>query len=558
MAGLWRRIMMSLSTGLQTGYYAARRTFEDPAGDYQQRDWLDMQAAFALLWSYYNNALFDRTASLGNASVWSAYKSAYTLYRNIRLIYNPTRRLVDFYAGQVYPGVLSSDGDPLPDGVQQAIPLDPKTSATLRAAIGQFWQWSNWQARKSVLVRYGAALGSVLVEVTDDLEHGKVSGSIIWPGFVQNLVLDSAGNVKAYALEYIAFDAERNQTYTYRKEVDGDAFRYFRDGQPYDYGDGATIPNLYGFVPAVWVKHNDTGSDLGSPAIAGSLGKIDELNNLASHVHDQIHRVIGAPLILWSDGSLRNLFGQAKRGETADFTEPSSDQESVLMLKGPTGGRVDSLAGALSLSESLAYMQELTSELEQDHPELAFYRELRSMSQLTGPAASRLVGDVASRLSEASANYDAQSIKLFQMAVAIGGMRANSGAWGPLSRQQQKFTPFSLESYARGDLDTEIEPRSLLQPTKLEMAQEKQAMWTGIGLAVTAGAPLEVVLKDEGWSDEEIAQLGDAKLAEIKRQQALAQEDVIPLVDQGGQPNPAFQRGGQQQNGQTQTRTTGR
>jgi hypothetical protein len=35
------------------------------------------------------------------------------------------------------------------------------------------------------------------------------------------------------------------------------------------------------------------------------MGKIDELNNLVSHVHDQIHKKIGAPAVFWSDGSVQ-------------------------------------------------------------------------------------------------------------------------------------------------------------------------------------------------------------------------------------------------------------
>lgn len=502
-------MVQSLSAGIQTGWTAARRVFEEPTEAHVQRSWTDLTASYALLWAYYNNSLFDRTAqfavglSTTSAGVWAMYKSVYQLYRNIRLIYNPTRRLVDFYAGQVYPGVLSIDGKNLPDGVSPAIPLAPDTSSELLAAIGQFWQWSNWQAKKSVLVRYGAALGSVLVEVVDDLDHGKVAANIVWPGFVSDLTLDIAGNVKSYAVDYIAQD-ERGM-FSFRKEIDGKAFRYFRDGNPYNYGDGQVVTNPYGFVPAVWIKHHDTGSDIGSPAIAGSLPKIDELNNIVSHIHDQIHKVVGAPVIMWSSGNVANLFNNTKR--TSELIDTPSDQENVLMLKGPPDGHLDHLAGNLPLQEAAAYVDRLTGEIEQDHPELVFYRELRSMSQVTGPAASRLVGDVASRVSEVAASYDQQLIKLFQMACAIGGYRAGSGAWGILTRQQQKFIPFDLESYERGSLDIEIMPRPVLVPTRYERALEKQAVWNGVGLAVKAGVPLPVVLKDEGWTDSELAAL---------------------------------------------------
>ncbi len=503
---LWGRIMNGIYAGVQSaqaGWLAARRVFEEPETGATGRStvsWNERQAAYSLLWSYYSNSLFDRGSSAWN--VWTAYKSMYTLYRNIRVIYNPTRRLVDFYAGQVYPGVLPPATGTLPDGLQPAIPLSPDTPPRVLTALCQFWQWTNWQALKSVVVRYGAALGSTLVEVVDDLERGKITADVIWPGFVRDLVLDAAGNVKAYSLEYLAEDPLSGQLFTYRKDVDGQGFRYYHNEEP-----AGSNPNPYGFVPAVWMKHTDTGSKQGSPAIAGSLGKIDEVNGLVSHVHDQIHKVIGAPVVLWSSGSLQNLFATAsqKRGATEEMSNPEGDREQVLMLKGPADGRVDSLAGNLSLGDAITYVDRLLGEIEQDHPELVFYRELRSMSQVTGPAASRLVGDVSSRVSEAAAQYDVQCIKLFQMALAIGGMRASGGAWGrSLSRQQQAFAPFNLDSYERGDLDITILPRPILTPTRLETAQEKQALWTGVEIAVKAGVSLEAALLDEGWTPEEL------------------------------------------------------
>jgi hypothetical protein len=113
------------------------------------------------------------------------------------------------------------------------------------------------------------------------------------------------------------------------------------------------------------------------------------------------------------------------------------------------------------------------------------------------------------------------------MIVAIGGMRANSGAWGLLNRQQQKFSPYNLDSYARGDLELSIMPRQLLSPTKLEIAQEKQAMWQGVGAAVTAGVPLPMALEDEGWDDERLEELQTIQAEkEAQRNQALAQAKV--------------------------------
>lgn len=565
---------MSIFDGfLQAGQYlyaAMRRVFDNPANDFTEDTFYQRELDYLLLWAYYNGSMFDKSARLINGfgmtgwtfRSWDRYRANYNLYRNIRLIYNPTRRLVDFYAGTIYPGVLSEDGDDLPDGVSLAIPFSEDTTPELKSAIAQFWEWSNWQAKKSVEVRYGAALGSVLVEVVDDFEKGYVCAEIVWPGFIWDLELDYSGNVTSYVLQYSAKDEDG--FYLYKKEVDINSFRYYRNDIPYDYGQGTIVPNIYGFIPAVWIKHQDTGSDHGSPCIAGSMAKIDELNSLASHVHDQIHKVIGSPMIMWSSGSIANLFPTAKRGPTSEFVEPTGDQENVLMLKGPPDGRIDSLAGNLVLGDTLPVMLQLQSEIEDDNPELTLYKKLREMSQVTGPAAARLVGDVSGRVTECQAIYDQYNIRLFGMAVAIGGFRANSGAWGILNDQQKKFLPFNLDSYKAGDLEMAIMPRPLLTPTKLEKAQESQALWLGVQAGAKAGVPLKLILAQEGWTDEELAELDRvqqeedaADQAKFEQQQKVIAQNNPPQQQQGNNPQQSSNNPANQQNGKQPVGTKG-
>jgi len=468
------RIMLATNAALGTW----RRVFDSPE-TVQGGKAFNRAAYFRLLWSFYANDIFE------DRYIWGFYRAQFGLYRNIRQIYNPTRRLVDLYASTIYPGVLSEDGKRLPEGVALAVPLAADTPPELVSAIGQFWNWSNFQAQKSVLVRYGAICGSVLVELVDDIKARKVTSHVVWPGLIQDLVLDATGNVKEYILRYLATD-DRGFQYEYRKDVDAKSIRFYRDGDPFDYGEGAAYPNPYGFVPAVWVKHTDIGSDFGLPAIHGTLGKVDELNSLSAHVHDQIHKIIASPTVFWSDGRVGNLNGKqapdpagagvvGKRGPTDDFVDIDTDRESLLYLRGPQGGHVESLAGNLPLRDTLAYIQQLIGEIEQDHPELTLYKELRAMSQVTGPAASRLVGDAAGLIAEAAANYDQQLIKLFQMGVAIAGWRLNNGDWGLTDRQREKFAPFDLDSYIRGDLDFFISPRPLVPQTRREQLDAERA-----------------------------------------------------------------------------------
>ena len=528
--------MTQLFQAGQAGWAAARRVFDDPAQS-QYRGFYTRINEYNLLWSYYNNSAFDAVARFVNGAavssisgrvLWDQYKANYNLYRNIRLIYNPTEGLVDFYASQVYPGVLSRDGLKLPDGVPLAIPFTDDTKPILKTAIAQIWQWSNWQAKKALEIRYCAALGSVLVEVIDDLEHGKVTLDVTWPGKVCDLILDAAGNVKKYAIEYYAYDQQYGGQYLYKKTVDQEKIQYFKDNQLFDYGNGSTIENVYGFVPAVWIKHSDLGGDHGAPAIKGSMGPIDELNNLVSHTHDQIHKVIGAPILIGSSSKITSLFSTQKRGPTNEMAEPTADQEGLLMLGGPADANVSSLAGNLDLVGTGAQIDRLLLQIEKRHPELTFYEQLRTMSQVTGPGASRMMGDVEKRVIDAQATYDTANISLFRMAVAIAGMRASSGAWGPLNSQQAKFKPFDLNSYERGDLEMEIAPRPLLTSTKLEDAQEKQAVWTGVQLAASAGVPLKFALAEAGFTDDELKTFDDDLVTKIANDQAAAQEDQIP------------------------------
>jgi hypothetical protein len=469
MPSLWSRVNMAARAAIA----AFRQPQESSAAQ-------DVRSRLNLYWSYYNNSVFDSVAQ------WQAYRENYTLYRNIRSIYNPTRRLVNFYVAQVYPGVLSEDASKLPDGVAIAIPFSEDTDEKLRIATAQTWQWSNWQSNNKKMVRFGGATGSVLVEVVDNLERGKVTLDVRWPGVLADrakndgpsLILDESGNVKFYSLEHGVTD-EDGEEYRYRKEVSQESFTEYRDDTLI-----SEEPNPYGFVPAVWCKHIDEGWGVdgeglyGAPAISGSVGKIDELNGLASHMHDHVDLLIDSPGIISSDGGVGKIGEQANalkvsRSATQDEFATHAATSSLrtlrrLLLKSPKGASWIPLTGNLQPEQVIPAMDHLLLEIEHDNPELGMYQELRKMSEVTGPGAARMMGDVYSRVLEVSSNYDTQSIKLFQMAAAIGGFRyrENREGWRLRTEAQAKFAPFDLDSYARGDLNMSIMPRPLIPMTE--------------------------------------------------------------------------------------------
>jgi hypothetical protein len=497
-----------ISTAARAAIYAWRDVFAEPDAAALLPSQEERRAYFRLLWDYYRNSCFD------DAKVYAAYKSRYGLYRHTRPLYNPTQRLVDFYAGQVYPGVLSADAKRLPDGVPLAVPFNDDIPDELAAAIAQLWQWSNWQAQSKKYVRFGAACGSVLVEVADEAEKGKVTFEPIYAGRVESVRLSSAGDLEAYALDFYARD-DAGGLYRYRKEADKQAIRVYRDEKLEDERE-----NFYGFVPAVWVKHADLGDDYGAPALRSSVGKIDELNSLVSHIHDHIHSRIKAPLVLWSDGRIKSLFAKAARGEEQDDVEQTDD--TTLMLKGPAGGSLSTLAGDVDLGAAFAYAEKLIEEVEKDHPELKMFEELRGMSAVTGPAASRLLGDVSVKYWEAAANYDLGSIKLFQMGVAIMGERLRRGDVVAPTEQQRKFAPFDLTSYRKGQLDLTIKPRPLIPVTAEDAAGAEQKRAVGVA-AIADFISNEEALRKLGYNESQILQIGQERRAQIKAEEIRAE-----------------------------------
>lgn len=511
-------------------YLAAKRVYLNPSAVVRAADSQARFAQYNLLLAYYLNSNFEDVAA------WQNYVGSLGLYQFTRSIYNPTKRVVQFAVGQMYPGVLTPDGLPLPDGTPLAIPLSRDTPPELRLAIAQAWAWGWWIKNLRMAIRFSAITGSALVEAGDFPKKGRVAPVVHWPGRVPEFRLDQFGNLKRYVIEYDSEDPVTRDLFTYRREVDDVTVKTFRDSRPNGFdGAPAEYRHGYGFAPAVWLKHRDEGSDVGAPAITG-IGKIDELNSLVSHIHDQVHIEVDAPAILWFKGSLGRLGSQDTAGAA------TRARGGKLILTGPDGGSKESLAGNLDLAATDTHIARLMNEIEEDHPELKMWKELRSMSAVTGPGAQRMLGDVQSVVADAQAGYDQQFIKLHQMLVAIGGDRARSGAWGrDLTDAQRKFLPFSLDSYARGNLDHSIDPRPLVPETQ----SEKWAASLARATAATAWQPLlggsaVLALDQVGFTKEELKAKFIDNAAAIAAEQLLAVSDV-PVGQIGPGANPPQQ-----------------
>lgn len=441
--------------------------------------------AYAALWSLFDGTAFN--AAWRRKGVFQDQR----VYRNTRLLSSHVESSCTFYAMNVYAGNLPTDGKRLPDGSQGAIPLDPQTGndasdQALLTATSQLWARWNWQEGMSLRPLYGAVLGSVLTELIDDPARHAAWPQLIWPGFVVEHVLDAVGNLKRYVLEYPIVLVEHGQqrTYRYRKEVDTRTYRYFRDDQPWtDTGPGghgdAEQENPYGFVPAIWDRHRNIGEDYGLSAIAGTRQALTELNSVLSHGMDYQRKAFSAPVLIKGgmQGSARNVIGPGRN------EDPSQLAESLGFREVGENAGIEQLN--FDIGKTLDILAFVKQGILEANPEASFYHELRAMSQLTGPAVERALGDAVGRVNLARAGYDAQSVKLFQMAIAMCGFRLNSGDWGSPSAREAVFKPYNLDSFASGALDMTILGRPVVPQTeseRVDLIARKEQITTQDGL----------------------------------------------------------------------------
>jgi len=485
------------------------------------------------LWDYYQGTAFD------DIEAWAQYRRAFALYRQIRLVWDHVHALVEFYATHVWSGTLPLDGKRLPDGVVNAIPLADDTDPALALAIGQLWQWWNFQEQMTMLVRYVAALGEFLVELDDDAERGKVMLNLWWPGNVTRMELDESGNVKEYVIEYEAWDEDEQRFFLYRREVDKERFATYRQdliGMGAEFRAIASTPNPYGFVPAVWFRHIRIMGNHGEPAIWATQSELDEVNGLFSHIIDKSHISLNAPVVISGNiapsvfkRSLDNMVSAAKNVFTEDEAEPRESREDLNILEGPAGTSVSTIQ--LNVTDAAKILDRIISGIERKCPEVTFYEELRSMTQLTGPAASRVLGDVEHKLRSIAGNYDRSLIKLCQMGVAVAGFRVHEGAegWAEHNDQQAKFDPYDLDSFLRGDLNFDIMPRELVPMT----AKERYEL-LALKKTVLPDLPEVQLAKEGGYSAEAIRSFRfptvqeQAELREAKQEMVLNPQPTAP------------------------------
>lgn len=360
---------------------------------------------YGVLWGFYLNDCYDELVN----DYAQAYKANRALYTSIKAIYNPAARLVDFYVAKIAGGPLD------PTGQEGALPIVDAEPGVLENVL-QVWRWSRWGRKKALWARWGACLGDVVLKVVEDREAEEVALQVHWPGDLVDADFDRLGRVTYARFEYEAQEREADgtiTTYTYGEIITPEMFATFRDGEPYDYvngeenGEYSAWANDLQFVPVVVTRHKDGGHQWGLNAFHNGLHKIDDANDLASHLGDQVRKAIHPQWV--SFGTRPASSGDGLERSDKVWHHPKTD------------GSIQALVEDINIADTAAEIQNRLQEIERDFPELKVY-EMKDQN-LSGRAVKLLYGDVIDRVVEARGQYDAALVEANQMALRIGGLR---------------------------------------------------------------------------------------------------------------------------------------
>lgn len=481
---------------------------------------------------YYTNAAYYNATVYSTLNrYWAVQQNTLGLYRHTRSIYNPVQRQNDLLVSYVYGGSL--DIEDLSSG---AIPIAPNNPSVIEAIKKTFIS-SRWGELKSLYIRWGAQFGDVALKLIDDRLKQKVRIEVLNPSKIREATFDAVGNITSVSIEYqkledsplpqpglsglFNFNPKALRWYVYTEMIDlvngQTRFRTFKDGQPFAYyadEAGAMVDTWYeswGFVPMVLASHKDVGLRWGASSFHGSLRKMDEINDFASHLNDQVRKSVNA---LWYFAGV-----QAQADLVTNDGTQTRDQTPAIY--GPEGSQPFAMIGNLPIDQALNVLAKMIEELEKDLPELALQDIRHATRAMTAPGVRAGYSDAIGRIQEARGNYDQALVRALQMAITIGG---NNGYEG--------YAGFTLDSYGRGDLDFSIKDRPVIDDS-LALSEELTSL-----AAVGAQPPAiqRLMLEKLSYSEKEIDSVVNA--AEAQQQQQTRQA-VRGLHDSlfGNQPN---------------------
>lgn len=478
---------------------------------------------YDVLWTYYlNNGLYD-----------SLREAGYRLEnRKLQEIYNPAQRAVEFFVDTVWPGPLEK---------AHPLQIDSSKGDLIADSIRQIWIWSNWAQRKAVAIRWAGITGNVFIRVARPLPRGpemeapqRVFMQLIRPRFMTYMETDERDYITLARLDIpqtVSASTDGKQTgmsTTYQTELweRGRLRIWHQDKGPQrpvaELGEPVYEVDLeqwgLDFIPIVHAKHHDLGDDQGVGAYTLQLSKINELNRLATRLHQILFRhndVTWALEANMMDPSGRPIPPPRLRNIEA----PDTDVETVEM-GGERFYRLPGMAKLTSLIPQLNYGAHLDAvvaqmeEIERDLPQLAYYK-LKDLPEMSGIALRTMLMPALAKARQVRGSMEESLVRAHKMALTIG-------------REVGAFTG-EVGEYERGDFDHHFVDRAVLPVSRHEAAE----------LAVqetSAGIPLRTSLRMSGWTEEQLDQMEEDQEAEQSQQSQTLASGILQAQAQMNSP----------------------
>jgi hypothetical protein len=482
---------------------------------------------YEIYWAWYESTVYR------DIHTWAkGLRQTQALYKYVRNIYNPSYRLGEFWKSHLWGGALdpaAGDGDRVPSALPIEVPAaNSGNEEALRRAIARLWEWSRWGVNKDIVTLRGAIFGDAALRVVDDTEKQKVYLERVHPGTISEVELDAFGSVKSYEITEERVDPlndKRTVTYTETAERAGVnvIYRTYRNKDLYAWnGVEAEWAVPYGFIPVVLIQHNNIGLDWGWSEIHPMRSKIQELDDIASALGDQIRKSVNvhwmfAGVSVPKSGDTAPAAG----GASSSTSRPEPGREEIKAFYAPAGALAQPLVVPLDITAVAAHLHSILEELERDYPELQM--DIWNAGGDQSGRALRIARQrVEIKAQQRRANYDDALRRAQQMAIAIGG-------W----RDLPDFAPFNLDSYAAGNLDHSIGDRPVFRTDPMDDLEEDQLFWQVAESAIRAGVPLPVYLAQQGWAEDDITAVVESD--EYQRRQMMANMGLAALsgADEG-------------------------
>jgi hypothetical protein len=551
-------------TGLQAGITAFREAYlhaDDPAaggmlaGSDSFNQWERYEARRL---RYAMGSAFWQNDAYRLIHTWSKqHKTDFGMYRHSRHIYNPAHRTIEFHVCHIYNGALDADagdGSEVPSACPIILPDDAKQrdGKAIRGGIATLWRDGHWQTQKSIWVRNGAMMGDAPLAILDVPPDGFRPGQLqlkpLHPATIKWYQADTSGAVVSYIREERRLDPReiakarnirwgvdpldkvRAATFTEEAELIpgvGVLYRTFLDYAPWDWNspDGKGITEWvapYPAVPLVMARHIQFGSAYGMSEIHTDLSKIREADDAASKLGDQIRQLTN-PVWLFSGFKKADVDLALAQIEATATNPEASRQQLPTLYAHDVQAKAQALVADAKIDHISAHIATIIGDIELDHPELRYDRLVVS-GALSGTALQLIRKPAETKVNERRAEYDGPLAKLQELALVIGGIRGYPG-----------YAPASMSDYGSGRFRHSIGKRSVFGVDATDRIAEDTAEAGSIKAWTDAGLPLEVALRQAGWSAVDIEEVKTLKDAASAKALAAAQA-AAPLT---GPPDPA-------------------